>query len=122
MAGKYWESHAHEMNMEHSEMKSLADHVENKGQYANLDEPSQEQFKSLISASMKHIFTSQDNHFAGRMKAAHSNLLVAANHISAASRMLDGTEGASTVGAGEHPSAMAKQIATNYKDGYGSEF
>ena len=122
MAGKYWEAHPHEMNSEHSDMRMLADHVERQGQYANISEPSQEQFKTLISAAMKHIFNSQDNHFAGRMRASHSNLLVAANHIGAAARMLDGTEGASTVGAGEHPKDMANQIAKNYKESYGWEF
>ena len=122
MAGKYWEANPDHMNGEHLDMKELADHVENKGQYANLDEPSQEQFKSLISNAMKSIFTSQDNHFGGRMKAAHSNLLVASRHVANAARMLDGTAGASTVGAGEHPADMANQVVKNYKDSYGWEF
>lgn len=121
MAGKYWEANPESMNDEHLEMKDLADRVEDRGQYSNLDEPSQEQFKTLIGGAMKHIFNSQDNHFGGRYKAAHSNLKVAAKHISDAARLVDGVNGGrgrTNWGTAMHPSDYAEQLTMSYKHGY----
>jgi hypothetical protein len=121
MAEKYWGANADSMNDEQLDMKFLADHVEDRAQYSDLDKPTQEQFTTLIGGAMKHIFNSQDNHFGGRYKAAHSNLKVAAKHISDAARLVDGVNG----GRGStdwktamHPSDYAEQLTMSYKHGY----
>lgn len=120
MAGKYWQSNPEHMADEHQQMKEVADHVEDRAQYADLDEPTQEQFRTLSSGAMKHIFTAQDNHFAGRYKASHSNLVVAAKHISNAARLVDGVagRGGHDWHLGMHPSDLAEQTAMTYKHGY----
>jgi hypothetical protein len=119
MAGKYWEANPESMNDEHLEMKDLADHVEDRAQYSDLDEPTQEQFKTLIGGAMKHIFNSQDNHFGGRYKAAHSNLKVAAKHIGDAARLVDGVNGGHTNwGTAMHPRDYAEHLGMSYKNSY----
>jgi hypothetical protein len=119
MAGKYWENHSDSMNDEHMDMKDLADRVEDRGQYADMDEPTQEQFKTLIGSAMKSIFTSQDNHFAGRHKVAHSHLMVAGQHVANAARLIDGVYGGhANFGMAMHPKDTAEQIAMSYKHGF----
>lgn len=113
------------------EVKAQADKLQGAVNSAGFDDPTKEQVNTLLGNSMRSIFLSQDNHDAGRYKAAHSHLKVAAQHIDNVASMLKGTPSESATYMGpKHSSGYQETVedyvhgqAKAYKDeDYGWEF
>lgn len=82
------------------------------------DEATKEQVGTLLAGANKHVDLADKNHFAGRYKAAHSNLVTAASHVGSAARVLDGAASVN-YNTDIHPAERAKYVASEYKSNFG---
>ena len=108
------------MTFEHDDMLRLAEHIEKRGEYADLDDATRNQFRASTSNAMREIFNSDDHHQWGHRDDAHAALLVAGNHISAAGKMMDQSGNTVDSGMAVSPKDHAEKIATRYKKTYRS--
>lgn len=109
------------MNEEHEDMKNLADRVEDRGEYADMDDATRNQFRTASSNAMRAIFESHDHHESGNTQAAHAGLLVAGKHIDTAAKLVEGAYGYPVeFGSSMRPKDDAEGIAISYKNAFRS--
>jgi hypothetical protein len=104
------------MNDEHEDMKSLADRVEGRAEYADMTDACRNQFRTASGNAMRAIFNSHDHHESGNTQAAHAGLLVAGKHIDTAAKLVEGAYGYPVeFGSAMRPKDEAESITNSYK-------